>query len=97
MFGVRNDSTYDFGYNCLMPQQIAIDGLHVDDSNHPEGYKGMYLFCDPGGSDPTKSPFPYTWCQKVTVRRLATASGKKPRISPNARIEKSIVLIEGDG
>ncbi|MBC8874169.1 MAG: hypothetical protein H8E44_32420 [Planctomycetes bacterium] len=96
MFGVRNDGTHDFGYDCFMPQQITIDGLYVDDSNHPEDYQGMYLFGDPGGSDPTKSPFPYTWCQKVTVGRLTTASGKMPRVSPNAQLAASVVvLLEG--
>jgi hypothetical protein len=42
-------------------------------------------------------PFPYARCQKVRVRGLTTASGKKPRVSPNAQIEKSTVLIEEDG
>jgi len=93
MFGVRNDGTHDFGYDCFMPKEITIDGLYVDDSNHPKGYQGMYLFCDPGGSDPTKSPFPYRWCQEVTVGRLTTASGKKPRVSPSAQLEESVAVL----
>ena len=85
MFSVRNDGKHDFGYPCFMPREITIDGLYVDDSNHPEDYQGMYLFCDPGGSDPADSPFPYALCQKVKILGLTTASGKKPRISPNAQ------------
>ena len=94
MFHVGNDGTHDFGYDCYMPREITIDGLHIDDSNHPEGYQGMYFFSSPGGSDPADSPFPYTRCQKLTVRGLTTASGKKPRVSPNAQVEKSVALIE---
>ncbi|MBN1852404.1 MAG: hypothetical protein JW829_06755, partial [Pirellulales bacterium] len=94
MFSVCNDGEHDFGYPCFMPREITIDGLYVDDSNHPENYQGMYLFCDPGGSDPADSPFPYARCQKVKILRLTTASGKTPRISPNVQVEKSVVLIE---
>ena len=77
-----------------MPREITIDGLYVDDSNHPGDYQGMYLFCDPGSNDPANSPFPYAQCQKVKILGLTTASGKKPRISPNAKVEKGIVVIE---
>ena len=96
---------HDFGYLCSMPREITIDGLFVDDSNHPKDYQGMYFFSDPDagyghGPDVKRAadrPFPYARCQKLNVRKLATASEKKPRISPNAQIEESIVLIEEDG
>jgi hypothetical protein len=94
MFSAWNDGRHDFGYPCSMPREITIDGLYVDDSHHPEGYQGMYLFCDPGGSDPADSPFPYRQCQQVKVRGLTTASGKKPRISPNGKVETSVVVVE---
>lgn len=92
MFSVRNDGKHDFGYPCSMPREITIDGLYVDDSNHPEHYQGMYLFTDPGG-DPADSPFPYARCEKVKIQGLTTASGKTPRISPNAQVEKSVVVV----
>ena len=99
MIYTRNDGLHDFGYTCFMPREITIDGLFVNDSNHPKGYQGMYFFSDPDGGKHIKQdrPFPYTLCQKVRVRGLTTASGKKPRISPNAQIEKSTVLIERGG
>ncbi len=95
MISVHNDGRHDFGYLCFMPREIRIDGLHVDDSNHPDGYQGMYLFSDPGGKQSPDDPFPYTLSKTVKIRGLTTASGKKPRVSPNARLEKSLV-IEGD-
>ena len=103
MIYVRNDGMHNFGYTCFMPREITIDGLYVDDSNHPEDYQGMYFFSDPDGNndrgddiEPADRSFPYVQCQKVRVRGLTTASGKKPRVSPNAQIEKSIILIEED-
>jgi hypothetical protein len=94
MFRVGNDGTHDFGYDCHMPREITIDGLYVDDSNHPEGYQGMFFFSNPGGGDPADSPFPYGRCQKLTVRGLTTASGKKPRVSPNAEVESRVAVVE---
>jgi hypothetical protein len=94
MFHVGNDGTHDFGYACYMPREITIDGLYVDDANHPGDYQGMFFFSNPGGSDPTDSAFPYTRCQKLTVRGLTTASGRKPRVSPNAQVEKSVAFVE---
>ena len=96
MISARNDGTHDFGYPCFMPGEVTIDGLHVDDSNHPGNYQGLFLFSDPGGERGADAPFPYTICRKVKVRRLTTASGRKPRISSNARLAKS-VLVVGEG
>jgi hypothetical protein len=93
-----NDGMHDFGYACSMPREITIDGLFVDDSNHPDSYQGLYFFSDPDGGqqrDWTQRPFPYAPCQILRVRGLTTASGKQPRISPDARIEKSVVLMDG--
>ncbi|MCF7855537.1 MAG: hypothetical protein K9N51_12115 [Candidatus Pacebacteria bacterium] len=99
MIDLNNDGMHDFGYPCTMPREIIVDGLFVDDGNHPADYRGMYFFTDPdgGGEDTTPAverPFPYVPCQKLRVRGLITASGKKPRVSPNDELGKSIVMIE---
>lgn len=94
MIGTHNDGTHDYGYDCSMPREITFDGVHVDDSNHPENYQGMYILGDPGGGDPANSPFPYARCEKVIIRGLTTASGMEPRISPNAQLEQNVILVE---
>ncbi len=102
MIGVSNDGTHDFGYPCSMPREITVDGLFVDDSNCPEDYEGLFLFTDPGGEhegdgDVTPAadrPFPYKRCEKLTVRGLSTASGKKPRLSPHDEVMKGTVLVQ---
>ena len=104
MIGANNDGTHDFGYPCFMPREIIVDGLFVDDSNHPEDYQGMYLLADPDGAGEGREalppaaerPFPYEPCRTVRVRGLTTASGKAPRLSPNADVERRTVLVEED-
>ena len=102
LFNVRNDGTHDFGYPCSMPAEITIDGLFVDDRNHPDGYDGPYIFTDPdsgqtGGEalpPAAERPYPYALCRQVRVRGLTTASGKKPQLSLNGEIQKSTVVVE---
>lgn len=102
MIGVSNDGMHDFGYPCSMPREVIIDGLFVDDANHPEDYHGMYFFTDPDRAfsddeaitPAAERPFPYARCQKVRVRGLSTASGTKPQVSPNAELQNSVVVIE---
>ncbi len=100
VIGVSNDGMHDFGYPCSMPREITIDGLFIDDSNHPEDYEGPYLFTDPdrvygneGVELPVERPYLYRKCQKVLVRGLVTASGKRLRISPNADLQTVLVVI----
>ncbi len=101
LIGVRNDGTHDFGYPCSMPQTVTIDGLVVEDSNTPAGYDGLYLFTDPDAINDVvdavplteERPFPYAHCNEVKIQDLKTASGKAWRVSPNAEMEKSTVVI----
>ena len=97
-----NDGMHDFGYACYMPRTVTIDGLFVDDQRHPEDYQGMYFFADPDQADAgvrestpmADRPFPYRWSHTVRVRGLSTASGTKPKVSPNAELLKGIVVVE---
>ncbi len=96
MIHTSNDGMHDFGYPCFMPREITIDGLFVDDSNHPEDYQGLYFLSDPDGGKDLKEaerPFPYQLCRTLRVRGLTTASGKKPRVSPSVHIERSVVFV----
>jgi len=104
MISVRNDGMHDFGYPCSMPRNVTVDGLVVDDRNHPDDYSGMYLFTDPdagdlpsdGATPMRQRPFPYAPSQTVRVRGLTALSGKDPRLSPNDEIVRSVVMINGD-
>jgi hypothetical protein len=102
MIGVSNDGMHDFGYPCSMPEEVTIDGLYVDDANHPDDYEGPYFFTDPdvtgdgsGEVAPTaERPFPYKLSRRVKVQGLETASGKKPQLSPSEKLSAGTVMVE---
>jgi len=99
LISVHNDGMHDFGYPCSMPRKVTVDGLEVDDRNHPDDYSGMFLFTDPdGGCENTtpmaERPFPYAPCRAVSVRGLTALSGKKPGISSNDELANSVRLIK---
>lgn len=100
MIGVTNDGMHDFGYPCFMPREILIDGLVVDDTNHPDGYDGLYLFADPDDGEHdgplppvAERPFPIALPRKVTVQGLNAESGKTPRVSPNSEIVRAVSIV----
>lgn len=94
----RNDSQHDFGYPCSMPRELTIDGLVIDDSHHPQGYQGPYLFTDPDGKEPPTAPRPYPnrLTEQVTIRGLTTASGLKPRISAAPPFAARVKIVEAN-
>lgn len=53
-----NDGQHDFGYPCFMPREILIDGLTIDDRNHPPGYAGLWLFSAPSGKSQSQVQVP---------------------------------------
>jgi hypothetical protein len=101
LIAISNDGMHDFGYPCSMPSTITIDGLVVEDSNHPTDYQGLYFFSDPDTMHTGEEalppvadrPFPYAKCRQLTVRGLSTASGKQPQISPNPEIRQNTVVV----
>lgn len=96
LLSANNSGQHDFGYPCFMPREITIDGLVIDDSQHPKDYQGPYLFNDPDGKEPATAtrPFPYQLTEKVTIRRLTTTSGLKIRTSPDAAFAARVKVIE---
>lgn len=97
LLGASNDGQHDFGYPCFMPREITIDGLVIDDKNHPKDYQGPYLFADPDGSGSFERnrPFPYRLTEKVTIRNVTTASGRKLRTSSDAAFNSRVRVVEG--
>ncbi len=93
-----NDGQHDFGYPCFMPAKVIIDGLVIDDRNHPKDYKGPYLFNDPDGAKASAAErsFSYRLTEQVTVRNLTTTSGLKFRTSPDAGFNTRVKVIESN-
>ena len=96
LLNASNDGQHDFGYPCFMPREILIDGLLIDDRQHPKDYAGLYLFTDPDGGAPSTAarPFPYRLTERVTLRNLTTTSDRKPRVSPDPAFAARVRVIE---
>ncbi|WP_414663337.1 hypothetical protein [Horticoccus sp. 23ND18S-11] len=96
LLNASNDGQHDFGYPCFMPREITIDGLVIDDRNHPKDYAGPYLFTDPDGAKTGAAtpPFAYRPTQQVNLRNLTTTSGKKARVSPDAVFAAKVRVVE---
>ena len=84
---------HDFGYTCYMPERISIENLHIDDSNHPEDYKGPAIFANfnPQMTDDSyREKFPYVKTREVILRNVTTASGMDLRLSDNPFMFKDV-------
>lgn len=86
LIGGTYSGQHDFGYTCYMPERITIENLHIDDSKHPEDYRGPAIFANfnPEMTDDSYlEKFPYIKTREVILSNVTTASGKAVRISDN--------------
>lgn len=93
LIGGSNSGQHDFGYSTYMPETIVIEDLHIDDSNHPEGYEGPAIFgnFNPQMTEETyKEPYPHIPTKKVILKNVTTESGKELRISDNPYLFRDI-------
>ncbi len=95
LFTGYNSGQHDFGYTCYMPEKIIIENLYIDDSNHPEDYKGPAIFADfnPKMTDSSyREKFPYVITKQVVLKNVSTASGKPLRLSDNPFMFKDVKI-----
>ncbi|WP_222942423.1 hypothetical protein [Arenibacter arenosicollis] len=93
LIGGSYSGQHDFGYTCYMPEQITIENLHIDDSNHPEDYLGPAIFKDFNEEmtdDSYQEKFPYIITNEIFLRNVTTASGKDLIISSNPFMFKDV-------
>jgi len=87
---------HDFGYTSYMPEKITIENLHIDDSNHPEDYKGPAIFTNfnsKNTDDSYQEKYPYIKTKKVILKDVTTESGKGIRLSDNPFMFKDVKVI----
>ena len=73
--------------------RFIIENLHIDDSNHPEGYQGAAIFANfnPQMTDESYVvAFPYIITREVIMKNVTTASGKPLRLSDNLFMLKDV-------
>jgi hypothetical protein len=98
LIGGSNSGKHDFGYTCYMPERITIDGLHIDDSEHPMEYNGPAIFgnFNPDMKDDSyPERFPYVRTREVTLSNVIIASGKTLRLSDNTFMFKDVKVNTG--
>lgn len=82
-----NSGQHDFGYTCYMPKRITVDTLRIDDSHHPDTYKGPAIFGNFNSKfrdDSYEEKHPYVTTEEVILKNVTTASGQPLRLSDNA-------------
>jgi hypothetical protein len=93
LIGGSNSGQHDFGYTCYMPERITIEGLRIDDSNHPAEYQGPAIFANfnPNMTDDSYvEKFPYVRTREVVLRNVTIASGKPLRVSDSPFMFKDV-------
>jgi hypothetical protein len=88
-----NSGQHDFGYTCYMPEQIIIENLKIEDSNHPESYNGPAIFGNFNSErkdDSYEEKFPYVLTKEVRLKNVKTTSGKELRLSENEGMFKRV-------
>jgi hypothetical protein len=92
IYGI-NSGQHNFGYTCYMPKKITIDGLVIDDRNHPDGYPGPKIFAQFNPeytSEAYQEKYPYVITKEVKIRNLTIKSGKPYLVSDNNFIFRNI-------
>lgn len=95
LIGGRNSGNHDFGYTTYLPERITIESLQIDDSAHPEDYRGPTIFANfnPDLIDSSfEEAFPYVREGTVILRNVTTASGLPMRISDNPFMFKDVQI-----
>ena len=95
LVGGSNSGQHDFGYICYMPENIIIDTLYIDDSNHPENYEGPAIFSNFNPkmtSDSYQESFPYIKTKRVVLKNVSTESNKALRVSDNPFMFKDVKI-----
>ncbi len=93
---------HDFGYECHMPHNITIEGLHIHDNKALSGWKGMYLFGNitPAHKDASyekdvaANGYPYDITDTLTISGFSSDSGKHWRLSANEFMYRTMEIVE---
>ena len=80
-----------------MPWKVTIDGLMINDANHPDNYKGPKIFGPFNGahtSDEYVEKYPYEITRELEIGNLTIQSGKPYILSPNPFLFRNVKITE---
>ncbi len=95
LIGGYNSGQHDFGYRCHMPARITIDGLRIEDTDHPAQYEGAAIFSNfnrERTDDTHVEKYPYIVTKEVILKNITTSSGRPLRVSDNQFMFKDVTI-----
>ena len=90
LISTENDGQWDFGYPCVMPETITIDGLTIEDASLPAGYNGVYLIYAVN-TDTSAEPYPFMLAKTIY---LSGYNSSKPYLIWTNYARDNITVIE---
>lgn len=76
LINALNTGDHDFGYPCMMPEIINIDGLYIDDSALATDCDCYKVFSSYDDNFSEGKPYAYITSRRVNAKNLKSASGK---------------------
>ncbi len=70
-----NSGDHDFGYKCMLPHTITIDGLYVEETQVQNGEANILPLYDNNFSK--NKPYPYEIPSKISIKNIITESGRE--------------------
>lgn len=93
----KNNGQHDYGHPSHLPETITIEGLKIEDKEHPADYQGPFVLgnFNPGYKDASYiEKFPVAKPLRITAKDVTAASGKPLGLSPNPVMFRE-VQVEG--
>jgi hypothetical protein len=107
VYSVIGGSVYnfhDFGYECYMPKNLIIEGLHLDDSQAHQVFDGVYLLgnlvskwtSEAYEAQMAAEGYPYHVTENVSISGFTSKKGSGWKLSPNMFMYRNTVVNDLD-
>ncbi len=87
-----NVGDHDFGYPCMLPYNLTIDGLYIEDQDVLDGE--AYILPNYDVNYKKGLPFPYGTTKKLILKNIVTETGRKMTITPDISMYEGIEIIK---
>lgn len=93
LISASNSQDHDYGYKCMMPHTITIDGLYIEDGSFTESELGKLTIFNSFDNAPAEGkPYPYEPTEKLVLKNVRTESKYDYSISQNPVLFEKLVV-----
>lgn len=85
LFNASNTADHNFGYECMMPRRIDIDGLTIIDGA-PEKERTFYLLPTYDHDFSAGKPYPYITPDTVSIKNVKISSERELELAPKPEL-----------